>query len=373
MKKSVPVERVQGKFSASISKEKEKVVAAGLRDEDNAYESEELWDVPVSDDEGDPSLTKYPLHKNLKNMKDKRGVWFSTCDSHRYKAVCQEGCKWFAYCHKMKREDTWQLTSCYKKYTCSKATKIGILSSQWLSKAFMKKIYENPKIKLRSLMRKTHSKWNVDLTKTKAARVKQLALDEINDVKNFVNKYYKKETYVNCYQHVIYPVNGPNLWDWTQNDDVLLPVFRKPIGRPKLSRNKAGDEPRNNGPLSKLSRAGQQQNAPTVLHLVTTKEPVLENHNAAPQAKKNAGTTRTTNSIKIAAKATAKAATKIQSKRKSNTQGVGTQQSQTSSKRAKYNSNANQSQPSTTTVTSPSRRILKYMAKTLHRAWKAFG
>ncbi|KAL4330245.1 hypothetical protein AHAS_Ahas13G0380800 [Arachis hypogaea] len=44
----------------------------------------------------------------------------------------------------------------------------------------MKKIYENTKIKLRTLIRKAHSKWNVDLTKTKGARVKQQALDEIN-------------------------------------------------------------------------------------------------------------------------------------------------------------------------------------------------
>ncbi|RYR48803.1 hypothetical protein Ahy_A07g034875 [Arachis hypogaea] len=260
-KQSVPTEREQGEHSGSVNKGKEQVVAAGLRDEDDGYESEGLWDVPVSDDEGDPLL------------RSGRGIWFSKCDSHRCKAVCKEGCKWFAYCHKMKREDTWQLTSCYKKHTCSKATKIGIMSSQWLSKAFMKKICENPKIKLRSLIKKAHSKWNVDLTMTKAARVKQQALDEINgypcehamscirkmclDVKNYVNKCYRKVTYVDCYQHVIYPLNGPNLWSRTENDDVLPPVFRKPIGHPKLSRNKTGDEPRNNGPLSKLSRTGQ--------------------------------------------------------------------------------------------------------------------
>ncbi|XP_052119032.1 uncharacterized protein LOC127748491 [Arachis duranensis] len=573
---SVPTEREQGEHSGSANKGKEQVVAAGLRDDDG-YESEGLWDVPVSDDEGDPLLRRYPLYKSLKNMKEYkwevgtmyvdmnafkecvtsyavhngRGIWFSKCDSHRCKAICKEGCKWFAYCHKMKREDTWQLTSCYKKHTCSKATKICIMSSQWLSKAFMKKICENPKIKLRSSIKKAHNKWNVDLTMTKAARVKQQALDEINgtygeqykrihdyaaellrcnsgstvqiqverppefqletptpgtdmrprfqriyicldackrsfmvcrpmisldgcfiktpyggqlltaigwdpndqilpityavveakikdswrwfllnlcddlgvdkirwctfmsdqqkgliptfdellpgidhmfcvrqlysnfrkrfpgvqlkmmmwkaakatyvqewerrmkeiqqvdqgaynhlmeipvkeilpkinkkierefdkgeewlaiyagrdkyevsisqgnrakfvvdlnlhecycrkfqltgypcehamscirkmclDVKNYVNKCYRKETYVDCYQHVICPLNGPNLWSQIENDDVLPPVFRKAIGHPKLSRNKTGDEPRNNGPLSKLSRTGQQQ------------------------------------------------------------------------------------------------------------------
>ncbi|KAL4357230.1 hypothetical protein AHAS_Ahas09G0165900 [Arachis hypogaea] len=120
-----------GEQSGSVNKGKEQVVAAGLRDEDDGYESEGLWDVPVSDDEGDPLLRRYPLYKRLKNMKEykwevgtmyvdrnafkecvtsyavhrSRGIWFSKCDSHRCKDVCKEGCKWFAYCHKMKRED----------------------------------------------------------------------------------------------------------------------------------------------------------------------------------------------------------------------------------------------------------------------------
>ncbi|XP_020982446.1 uncharacterized protein LOC110273590 [Arachis duranensis] len=54
------------------------------------------------------------------------------------------------------------------------------------------------------------------------------------DVKNYVNKCCRKETYVDCNQHVIYPVNRPNLWTQTENDDVLSLVFRKPIERPKL-------------------------------------------------------------------------------------------------------------------------------------------
>ncbi|RYR09119.1 hypothetical protein Ahy_B05g077224 [Arachis hypogaea] len=78
MKQSVPTERVQGEFSASVNKGKEQVVAAGLRDEDDGY----------------------AVHSG-------REIWFSKCDSHRCKAIFQEGCKWFAYCHKMKREDTW--------------------------------------------------------------------------------------------------------------------------------------------------------------------------------------------------------------------------------------------------------------------------
>ncbi|RYR08578.1 hypothetical protein Ahy_B05g076324 [Arachis hypogaea] len=127
------------------------------------------------------------------------------------------------------------------------------------------------------------------------------------DVKNYVNKCYKKETYMDCYQHVIYPVNGPNLWGWTQNDDVLPPVFRKPIGRPKLSKNKDGDESRNNGPLSKLSRAGQQQKCSYYFALGHNKRTcprkckveASAKQNAAPQTKKSAGTTRTPNPARM--------------------------------------------------------------------------
>ncbi|RYR73341.1 hypothetical protein Ahy_A02g007698 [Arachis hypogaea] len=455
-KQSVPTEREQGEQSGSVNKGKEQVVAAGLRDEDDGYDSEGLWDVPISDDEGDPLFRRYPVYKGLKNMKEYkwevgtmyvdrnafkecvtsyavhsgRGIWFSKCDSHRCKAVCKEGCKWFAYCHKMKREDSWQLTSYYKKHTCSKATKIGIMSSQWLSKAFMKKICENPKVKLRSLIKKAHSKWNVDLTMTKAARVKQQALDEINgtygeqyrrihdyaaellsqgnrakfvvdlnlhecscrkfqltgypcehamscirkmclDVKNYVNKCYRKETNVDCYQHVIYPLNGPNLWSRTENDDVLPPVFRKPIGRPKLRRNKTGDEPRNNGPLSKLARTGQQQKCSYCFALGHNKRTcprkrkmeATANKNATAQskkgAKKGAGTTRTPKNNKIPAKTTTQPATRVHPKRKSSTQVGGSQESQTSSKRARCSSSVSQPQPSTATVTSPSRRTLR--------------
>ncbi|XP_057756036.1 uncharacterized protein LOC130975234 [Arachis stenosperma] len=133
-----------------------------------------------------------------------------------------------------------------------------------------------------------------------------------------------KETYVDCYQHVIYPLNGPNLWSRTENDDVLPPVFRKPIGRPKMRRNMTSDEPRNNGPLSKLSRTGQQQKCSYCFALGHNKrtcprkckmEAAAKKQNATAQAKKGAkkgaGTTRTPKSNKIPAKTTTQPATRL--------------------------------------------------------------
>ncbi|XP_029147025.1 uncharacterized protein [Arachis hypogaea] len=76
------------------------------------------------------------------------------------------------------------------------------------------------------------------------------------NVDNFVANCYKKATYSECYQHVVYPVNGPNLWEKTQFDDVFPPIYRKPIGRPKLKRNKAADK---NPTRGGVSREGQNQ------------------------------------------------------------------------------------------------------------------
>ncbi|RYR15551.1 hypothetical protein Ahy_B04g072359 [Arachis hypogaea] len=190
----------------------------------------------------------------------------------------------------------------------------------------------------------------------------------LTDVKNYINNYYKKETYVNCYQHVIYSINGLNLWEHSQNDDVLPLVFRKSIGCPKLSRNKTGDEPRNTGSLSKLSREGQQQKCSYYFALGHNKRSSSRKRKkkAAQPFKKNANitrtstcTTRTVNPIK----SRSKAATRTQPKRKNNAQ-----ESRTSSKRAKCTNNNSQPQLSIITHHSPSRRTLKYMAKTPPRA-----
>ncbi|RYR38239.1 hypothetical protein Ahy_A09g043212 [Arachis hypogaea] len=266
LKQSVPTEREQEEHSGSVNKGKEQVVAAGLRDEDDGYESEGLWDVLKSDDEGDPLL----------------------------------------------RRPMIGLDGCFIKTPYGGQLLIAIgwdPNDQILPIAYA------------VVEAKTKDLWRWFLLNL-------------------------KETYVDCYQHVIYPLNGPNLWSWTENDDVLLPVFRKPIGRPKLSRNKTGDEPRNNGPLSKLSRTGQQQKCSYCFALGHNKRTCPRKckmeasvkKNATPQAKKGTGRTRTPKPSKIPAKTTTQPATKLQPKRKSNTQVGGSQESQASSKRARCNS-----------------------------------
>ncbi|XP_052110145.1 uncharacterized protein LOC107464691 [Arachis duranensis] len=175
-----------------------KKIIGGFGDEDPGYNSEDFLDILLSEDEEDMGK-RFPIHRPLKNMSEYkwevgtlyvsreefkdcatayavssgRGLRFSKVDLRRVKVECVEGCEWYAYCGKLKHERSWQLKSCnnkHNKHNCSRELKIGIMHAKWLSKVFLNKIAENPKIKLTTLMRKAYTKWNVELTKSKASR-----------------------------------------------------------------------------------------------------------------------------------------------------------------------------------------------------------
>ena len=70
---------------------------------------------------------------------------------------------------------------------------------------------------------------------------------------DYVDSYYKKESYIKAYQPVIYGLNGPKMWPTTNNFPVQCPYFTKQRGRPKKSRNLQGDEVKKGG-TSKLRK-----------------------------------------------------------------------------------------------------------------------
>ncbi|XP_015965270.3 uncharacterized protein LOC107489002 [Arachis duranensis] len=78
------------------------------------------------------------------------------------------------------------------------------------------------------------------------------------DIDGFVDDCYKKPAYVKCYDSVINPLNGPDLWEKTNFDDVMPPPYRKPSHRPVKKRKRGPDEPPDSS-QSHLSRRGQIQ------------------------------------------------------------------------------------------------------------------
>jgi len=56
------------------------------------------------------------------------------------------------------------------------------------------------------------------------------------DLVNFISFWYKKETYAEVYNLVIYLVNGEQVWERTEMPDVVPPPTKKMSGRPKKKR-----------------------------------------------------------------------------------------------------------------------------------------
>ncbi|KAG5520786.1 hypothetical protein RHGRI_033384 [Rhododendron griersonianum] len=60
---------------------------------------------------------------------------------------------------------------------------------------------------------------------------------------DIVHKYYKKQTYINTYKHVIYPMNGMDMWEQTSKPPIQPPHYTRKGGRPKKCRRRDADEP----------------------------------------------------------------------------------------------------------------------------------
>ncbi|RYR31593.1 hypothetical protein Ahy_B01g056421 [Arachis hypogaea] len=68
----------------------------------------------------------------------------------------------------------------------------------------------------------------------------------------------KKDAYMRCYQEVIHPLNGPDLWERSQYDDVMPPPYRRPSHRP-VKKRKQGLRNEDNRSQTHHSRRGQIQ------------------------------------------------------------------------------------------------------------------
>ncbi|RYR20645.1 uncharacterized protein [Arachis hypogaea] len=111
------------------------------------------------------------------------------------------------------------------------------------------------------------------------------------NLESYVAYCYKKEAYIKCYQEVIHPVNGPELWERTQYDDVIPPPYRRPSHRP-VKKRKRGAADEDNRSQTHLSRRGEFQrcsNCGGVGHKKSgCSQPKKRAQSSTKRAKKNA-------------------------------------------------------------------------------------
>ncbi|XP_058746238.1 uncharacterized protein LOC131619115 [Vicia villosa] len=60
---------------------------------------------------------------------------------------------------------------------------------------------------------------------------------------DFVDECYSRDKYKSCYNFAISPINGQDMWPEVESDELLPPIFKKGLGRPrKLRIRKTGED-----------------------------------------------------------------------------------------------------------------------------------
>jgi hypothetical protein len=73
---------------------------------------------------------------------------------------------------------------------------------------------------------------------------------------NYVDAFFKLDTYKKAYAHTIFPVPHEDEWVKTSTPDIDPPAYTIPVGRPKKNRRKGPEE---DGPSSSRAKKGTIQ------------------------------------------------------------------------------------------------------------------
>jgi len=74
---------------------------------------------------------------------------------------------------------------------------------------------------------------------------------KVENPEAYVHAYYKKAAYEACYNPKITPINGQQLWPKSNQPELLPPIYKTPLGRPKKLRSREADEHASHSKLSK--------------------------------------------------------------------------------------------------------------------------
>ncbi|KAH7845605.1 hypothetical protein Vadar_004008 [Vaccinium darrowii] len=90
---------------------------------------------------------------------------------------------------------------------------------------------------------KTCSCRRLDLTGIPCSHALAVFRESKKKVQDIVHDYYQKQTYINTYNHVIYPMNGMDMWEKMDKPPIQPPHYTKKSGRPKKCRRREADKP----------------------------------------------------------------------------------------------------------------------------------
>ncbi|XP_047172087.1 uncharacterized protein LOC124840131, partial [Vigna umbellata] len=85
---------------------------------------------------------------------------------------------------------------------------------------------------------------------------------KVQNPKQYVHPYYKKQAYETCYRLEIVPINGQQLWSTSGSRALMPPIYKTPLGRPKKLRRREDDE-YNTRDTSSVGRSGSSRGTST--------------------------------------------------------------------------------------------------------------
>ncbi|GMY10316.1 hypothetical protein FCV25MIE_05555 [Fagus crenata] len=253
-------------------------IKTGLSDNDEAYLSEELLSMddddvrpqyPVYKPPKKAKYIKFEIGMKFNSLQEFKnavtdyavhgghGIRFEKNDKVRVRAVCKKGCKWVTYAVKMVGEMTCQLRTFVNEHTCSRSYLNSRATSKWLGKKLTNRISEQPDMPCSTIQEKllrTNGGSSV-LLKTDIENLfdreierpgregikkvegdlcpnirKKLSREKLNSgqwesrragngnfeaAEDYVDQCYKISTYVACYDPIVMPINGPDMWEAT--------------------------------------------------------------------------------------------------------------------------------------------------------------
>ncbi|RYR54483.1 hypothetical protein Ahy_A06g029772 [Arachis hypogaea] len=128
--------------------EKGKKVGTSDLDDEDAVDSDELEQDHIivgvgmgaddGEDHAERGADEFKDTVSAYAVNTARNIKFKKCDLVRVRAVCQKGCPFWLYAHRIGEESTWQLRSINLQHTCMQTHRVGIMHNKWLGSQFKK-------------------------------------------------------------------------------------------------------------------------------------------------------------------------------------------------------------------------------------------
>ena len=122
----------------------------------------------------------------------------------------------------------------------------------------MKRVRRQPNMKLKDIQDVVQKKFTLNITLGKASRAREKAREYVDEAhtqqynqlweyceeaEQYVHRCFHVSTYKACYEPVIAPINGQNMWRPSGVQPVQPPIKRIPPGKSKKKRTREASEP----------------------------------------------------------------------------------------------------------------------------------